>query len=151
MKLSTAAICLFLMSVIAVAIIAPRSAEESEPSLIMFHDVNCMYCQNFLTKVCKTTEEDPNRNTHCPGYGLNQNSEKYPLTIFTKKTIPEWIVRAFKDNIIEPIRGTPTFVLWDGEREVGRIVGFGSAEEFYEELERLIKLNRPQKRFQRQN
>lgn len=139
------------MSVIAVAIIAPRSAEESEPSLIMFHDVNCMYCQNFLTEVCKTTEEDPNRNTHCPGYGLNQNSEKYPLTIFVKKTIPEWVVQAISNGKIRPIMFTPTFVLWDGKREIGRIAGFGSEEEFYEELERLIKLDRPQKRFQRQN
>ena len=149
MKLIPAAITIvtsLTIAVILMALFVFPSAPKTSPALIMFHDPQCMYCQKFLDEVCLTKEGETDRDRTCPGY-----TGKYPIVIVMKTNLPDWVNRAFKDGIIETIIGTPTFVLWDGEREVGRIVGFGSREEFYEELEELIKLDRPQKSFYRVN
>lgn len=156
MKLIPAAITIvtsLTIAVILMALFVFPSAPKTSPTLIMFHNPKCMYCQKFLDEVCLTKEGDADRDRTCPGYGWKQDPkfEKYPIVIVMKKNSLDWVNRAFKDGIIETIIGTPTFILWDGEREVGRIVGFSSKEEFYEELEELIKLDRPQKTFYRVN
>lgn len=121
------------------------SAPKQPATLIMFHNPECRFCQKFLDEVCLTTEEDEFRNTACPGY----SSGKYPILIVTKNVMPDWVIKAFKNGDIKTIKFTPTFVLWNGKREVGRTVGFETEEVFYRELEDLIKKDRPQKKFYR--
>jgi len=46
---------------------------------------------------------------------------------------------AINENRIKPIRGTPTFILWDGENEIARLVGYSSKESFYNRLDEILK------------
>lgn len=139
--------------ILSLSVITSGSSEQvptTPTTLIMFHNPSCPYCNRFLNEVCLTTKEDEIRNTKCPGYF----SEYSPILIVTKNTMPDWITRAVQNGKIRPIIYTPTFVLWNGEREVGRIIGYGGEDWFNKRLEKLIiedLEDRPQKSFYRVN
>ena len=85
-----------------------------------------------------------------PTYKDSEIGKKLPLTIFdlskrnastTAYTDPNrgWVNKAYIEKRWKGFSGTPTFIIWIGDRETGRekgrIVGYGDKEEFYQELE----------------
>ena len=71
-----------------------------------------------------------------PEYHDTEYAKTLPLTIIDAKDIPEWFHIAYDKGNIKPIRGTPTFIIWDEKRqeEIDRIVGYGGKEWFYEQI-----------------
>ncbi len=102
----------------------PASAAE----LLMIHSPTCVFCKAFM----KETE---------PGYSTSEQSKKYPLHVIdiSQAESREWIKQATQSKKIKPIRGTPTFILYDNDKEIGRFVGYGGEEWFYHYLDETIK------------
>ena len=97
----------------------PLSAYE----LLMFSVSNCIYCIKFNEEVA-------------PYYNKTTYAETLPLTIIDNADIPEWFHIAYAEGRIEPIKGTPTFIIFDTESqaEVNRFVGYNGKEWFYERV-----------------
>ena len=97
----------------------PLSAYE----LLMFSVKNCIYCIKFNEEVA-------------PYYNKTTYAETLPLTIIDNADIPEWFHIAYAEGRIEPIKGTPTFIIFDTESqaEIDRFVGYNGKEWFYEQI-----------------
>ena len=80
--------------------------------LLMFSVKTCHYCMAFMELVE-------------PDYHDTEYAKILPLTIIDNADIPEWFHVAYDKGNIKPIRGTPTFIIWDEENqeEIDRIVG----------------------------
>ena len=102
----------------------PLSAYE----LLMFSVKNCIYCIKFNEEVA-------------PYYNATSYAETLPLTIIDNADIPDWFLTAYEEGRIEPIKGTPTFIIWDEENqiEIERIVGYNGKEWFYERVAYWVK------------
>ena len=102
----------------------PLSAYE----LLMFSVSNCIYCIAFNEQVA-------------PTYNDTKYAETLPLTIIDNADIPDWFQTAYEEGRIEPIKGTPTFIIWDEENqiEIERIVGYNGKEWFYERVAYWVK------------
>ncbi len=50
-------------------------------------------------------------------------------------------MKAFNENKIDGIQGTPTFVIWDGDREIARTMGYTGKAKFYELIDKFIRSN----------
>ena len=102
----------------------PLSAYE----LLMFSVSNCIYCIAFNEQVA-------------PTYNDTEYAETLPLIIIDNADIPEWFQTAYEEGRIEPIKGTPTFIIWDEENqiEIERIVGYNGKEWFYERIAYWVK------------
>ncbi len=156
MKFLNVLISLAIVAIL-MAIIDMSWAPKPPGMLIMFHNESCRYCQKFMEEVClrdtiltpEGGSKRPRETYSCWPYDLTEYSEKYPILIVTRETTPKWIDKSIENGYMEIVRFTPTFVLWNGEREIGRIVGFETEEAFYKELEKLIKKDRPRKHFYR--
>ena len=96
--------------------------------LLMFSVSNCIYCIAFNEQVA-------------PTYNDTEYAETLPLTIIDNADIPEWFQTAYEEGRIEPIKGTPTFIIWDEENqiEIERIVGYNGKEWFYERVAYWVK------------
>ena len=94
----------------------PLSAYE----LLMFSVKNCIYCIAFNEQVA-------------PTYNDTKYAETLPLTIIDNADIPDWFHIAYDKGNIKPIRGTPTFIIFDTESqvEIDRIVGYNGKDEFF--------------------
>ena len=102
----------------------PVSAVE----LLMFSNPHCKYCQSFLKEVK-------------PTYHETEYSKYLPLKVITMEgDMPEWIARAFDEKRLQPIRNTPTFVIWDN-KELARLIGYRNKETFYELLGSFMEAN----------
>ena len=57
---------------------------------------------------------------------------------------PEWFKEAYRIRKIKPIRGTPTFIIWNGSHdsgaEIGRLVGYHSKGRFYSRLKETLSI-----------
>ena len=91
--------------------------------LLMFSVSNCIYCIKFNEEVK-------------PYYNKTTYAKTLPLTIIDNADIPEWFHIAYAEGRIEPIKGTPTFIIWDevNKIEVNRFVGYNGKEWFYERV-----------------
>ena len=91
--------------------------------LLMFSVKTCHYCMAFMEQVE-------------PDYHDTEYAKILPLTIIDNADIPEWFHVAYDKGNIKPIRGTPTFIIWDEENqiEIDRIVGYGGKDWFYEQI-----------------
>ena len=76
-----------------------------------------------------------------PDYHDTEYAKILPLIIIDNADIPEWFHVAYDKGNIKPIRGTPTFIIWDEENqiEIDRIVGYGGKEWFYEQISIRVK------------
>ena len=99
------------------------SFSASAYELLMFSVSNCIYCIAFNEQVA-------------PTYNDTKYAETLPLTIIDNADIPDWFHVAYDEGRIEPIKGTPTFIIWDEENqiEIDRIVGYNGKEWFYEKI-----------------
>ena len=90
--------------------------------LLMFHNKNCSYCMAFMREVA-----------------VDYEYRDMPLVIIDAYNQPDWFKEAYAENRIKPIRGTPTFIIWNGRKELGRLVGYSGKEWFYTNLDSMFK------------
>jgi thioredoxin-related protein len=90
--------------------------------LLMLHNKHCGYCIAFMKEVA-----------------VDYEYRDMPLVIIDAYNQPDWFKEAYKENRIKPIRGTPTFIIWNGRKELGRLVGYSGKEWFYTNLDSIFK------------
>ena len=86
--------------------------------LLMAHNPDCGICQKFIKEVAVD-------------YNDSEIAKRLPLVIISVYDQPEWFKQAYAENRIKPIRGTPTFIVWNGRKELVRLVGYSDKERFY--------------------
>ena len=86
--------------------------------LLMAHNPDCGVCQKFIKEVAVD-------------YNDSVQAKTLPLVIISVYDQPEWFKQAYAENRIKPIRGTPTFIVWNGRKELVRLVGYSNKERFY--------------------
>ena len=99
-------------------------------ALLMYHSKHCSHCISFMKEVGNDYQ-----------YNLPDKfmEDKLELIVIERNEEPFWFVMAYNENRIKPIRGTPTFILWNGRKELARIVGYKDKESFYQRLDDLFK------------
>ena len=99
--------------------------------LLMAHNPNCNICQNFVKEVAVD-------------YNDSEIAKKLPLIIINVYNQPEWFKEAYRIGKIKPIRGTPTFIVWNGSHrgggEIARLVGYESKQKFYSRLKEMFQI-----------
>ena len=89
--------------------------------LLMFHSKYCGYCSAFMEEV-----------------GVDYEYRDIPLVIIDAHDQPVWFQEAYAEGRIKKIRGTPTFIVWNGRKELVRIVGYGGKDSFYNKLDEIF-------------
>ena len=79
-----------------------------------------------------------------PEYETSTLGKSLPLKIVPVqgKLFPEWIAKALDEGRVDEIFGTPTFIIWDPEKEkeIGRIEGYTQKPRFFSQLNEAIRL-----------
>tara|TARA_Y100000780_G_C13604243_1_gene385868 strand:- start:36 stop:608 length:573 start_codon:yes stop_codon:yes gene_type:complete len=97
--------------------------------LLMFSTDRCSYCRAFLEEVA-------------PEYVKSKYAKHLPLRVIDiELPPPRWIMDAFDERRLTPIDQTPTFVIWDKNKEVARLVGYVGKKEFYDSISVFIEEN----------
>jgi len=96
--------------------------------LLMYSNKHCHICQAFIKQVAEDFS-----------YSYGSKNKELPLTIIEHNEEPFWFIMAMNENRIKGIRGTPTFIIWNGRKEVARLVGYSSKESFYSRLDELFQ------------
>jgi thioredoxin-related protein len=108
-------------AMLAVALASLAGSEARPPrgtmQLVMFDAPGCIYCRRWDAEVGAV-------------YDRTAEGRRAPLL---RRNIGDRDV-----SFIRGVRYTPTFVLLEGEREVGRIVGYGGQDHFWGQLEGLL-------------
>ena len=104
----------------AVAFAAPSSSATAA-ELLMFEDAGCPYCRRWHAEIG-------------PGYANSAEGQRAPLRrIDIRAELPQGVQLSRRVTI------TPTFVLVDQGREIGRVAGYVGAEFFYEVLDEVMR------------
>ena len=90
--------------------------------LLMGHNPSCHICQKFLKEVA-----------------VNYDNKELPLVIINLYNQPNWFKEAYAEGRIKPIRGTPTFIIWNGRKELTRIIGYADKQSFYNDLDEVFQ------------
>lgn len=98
--------------------------------LLMYHNPLCGHCIRFINEVVPTYYYD------LPDKFME---DKLELIIIERNKEPFWFAMAYNENRIKPLRGTPTFIVWNGRKELARLVGYSNKESFYQRLDDLFK------------
>ncbi len=107
----------FLLYGLTLVGVAPRGRAGG---LLMFEEPGCVWCRRWRSEIG-------------PGYPLTQEGRLAPLR---RLNIRE---QANAGAVLErPITTTPTFVLIENGREIGRMVGYPGRDFFYGLLDELI-------------
>ena len=105
-----------MAGVLAIVIGLPAAAAE----LIMIHAPNCEWCERWDEEIG-------------PIYPLTAESKRAPLRRIDFDTLADSGL-----NFARPVIYTPTFILMDQAREVGRITGYPGEEFFWSLLGELM-------------
>ena len=89
-----------------------RTPPAAATELLMFEKPDCPWCARFDVEVARA-------------YANSAEGRRAPLRRLDSRARPEGIVLA------APITHSPTFVLVDGAREIGRITGYPGADFFW--------------------
>ena len=107
----------------------PASAKALE--LLMAHNPDCHICEKFIEEVAVD-------------YNDSEIAKRLPLVIISVYEQPEWFKEAYRIGKIKPIRGTPTFIIWngshDGGMEIARLVGYNNKSRFYSRLKEMLSI-----------
>ncbi|MBC8435817.1 MAG: hypothetical protein H8D84_02405 [Proteobacteria bacterium] len=99
--------------------------------LLMAHNPSCYICEKFINEVAVD-------------YNDSEIAKKLPLIIINVYDQPEWFKYAYRIGKIKPIKGTPTFIIWngshDGGAEIGRLVGYHSKGRFYSRVKEMLSI-----------
>ena len=98
--------------------------------LLMYHNPLCGHCISFIKEVVPTFYYD------LPDKFME---DKLELIIIERNKDPFWFAMAYNENRIKPLRGTPTFIVWNGRKELARLVGYTNKESFYNRLNEIFK------------
>ena len=109
------------MAMVLAGLVSTTSPAAFAAELIMFEEVGCGWCRLWLMEVE-------------PGYGKSREGSLAPL-----RRLPLSKAQTSGIALNSPVTGTPTFVLVDASREIGRISGYPGAEFFYPMLEDLLQ------------
>ena len=96
--------------------------------LLMAHNPDCGICQKFIKEVAVD-------------YNDSEIAKRLPLVVISVYDQPEWFKQAYAENRIKPIRGTPTFIVWNGRKELTRLIGYQNKDKFYSRLTELFPRN----------
>ena len=96
--------------------------------LLMAHNPDCDICQKFIKEVAID-------------YNDSEIAKRLPLVVISVYDQPEWFKQAYAENRIKPIRGTPTFIIWNGRKELTRLIGYQNKDKFYSRLTELFPRN----------
>ena len=70
--------------------------------------------------------------------------KKIPLIVINVYDQPEWFKEAYRIGKIKTIRGTPTFIVWNGNHdsggEIARLVGYSNKSRFYSRLKEMFQI-----------
>ena len=99
--------------------------------LLMAHNPSCHICEKFIKEVAID-------------YNDSEVAKKLPLIVINVYEQPEWFKEAYRIGKIKPIRGTPTFIVWNGSHEGGheiaRLVGYRDKERFYSRVKGMLSI-----------
>tara|TARA_B100000929_G_C15298477_1_gene349501 strand:- start:46 stop:411 length:366 start_codon:yes stop_codon:yes gene_type:complete len=98
--------------------------------LLMYHSKYCSHCIAFVKEVAIDYHYD------LPDKFMEDTLE---LVIIERNEEPFWFAMAYNENRIKPIRGTPTFIIWNGRKELARLVGYSNKESFYNRLDTIFQ------------
>ena len=93
--------------------------------LLMAHNPDCHICQKFIEEVAVD-------------YNDSEIAKRLPLIIISVYDQPEWFKQAYRIGKIKTIRGTPTFIIWNGRKELTRLIGYQNKDKFYSRLTELF-------------
>ena len=103
-----ARLMLVLATLLAAQVAFPAAAAE----LVMFDARWCGYCKRFHKEV------------GAEGYKASAAARSFPLRVLdVDRERPQFRLK-------QPVNGTPTFVLVEGDREIARFSGYGGRSEF---------------------
>ena len=89
--------------------------------LLMAHNPACSICQRFINEVAID-------------YNDSEEAKTLPLIIINVNDQPDWVKEAYREGRIKTIRGTPTFIIWNGRKELSRLTGYKNKEDFYKRI-----------------
>lgn len=113
--------------VVAIALLVSWPLQAVAAELVMFEEAGCPWCRRWHSEVG-------------PGYGKSSEGQRAPLRVVDiHETRPNDL------SFIKGIRATPTFVLVEGGREIGRITGYPGADFFWGLLGQMIERLPPAK------
>jgi hypothetical protein len=98
-----------------ISTVASRGAE-----LLMFEEQGCVWCRRFDAEIA-------------PAYAKTTEGQRAPL-----RRLDIHQPRPTEITLAEAPRFTPTFILVENNREVGRIIGYPGTEFFYPLLTQLL-------------
>ena len=79
-----------------------------------------------------------------PEYETSTLGKSLPVKIVPVqgKLFPEWMAKALDEGRVDEIFGTPTFIIWDPEKEkeIGRIEGYTQKPRFFSQLNEAMNL-----------
>ena len=79
-----------------------------------------------------------------PEYETSTLRKNLPVKIVPVqgKIFPEWMAKALDEGRVDEIFGTPTFIIWDPEKEkeIGRIEGYTQKTRFFSQLNEAMSL-----------
>ena len=79
-----------------------------------------------------------------PEYETSTLGKSLPVKIVPVqgKLFPEWMAKALDEGRVDEIFGTPTFIIWDPEKEkeIGRIEGYTQKPRFFSQLNEAMSL-----------
>jgi thioredoxin-related protein len=111
---------LALLVLLSVVGVAANAAGLQAAELLMFDDPNCGWCRRWHAEIGQ-------------GYPHSQEGQRAPL-----RRVHIRDQNAAGVALARPVQGTPTFVLVDKGRELGRIVGYSGAHFFYPQVGELL-------------
>ena len=94
--------------------------------ILMAHNPKCPTCIRFMDEVGAY-------------YHNSEQAKILPLIVINVYKQPEWFKEAYQERRIKPIRGTPTFIIWNGRKELSRLVGYRTKEDFYKRINIFIE------------
>lgn len=108
-----------LLGAVILALAVPGAARAAE--LIMFESPGCVWCVRWHAEVG-------------PGY---PNSDEGRLAPLRRRQLADGVPAGL--SLKGAVTYTPTFVLVDGDREIGRITGYPGADFFWGLLEEIVR------------
>jgi hypothetical protein len=79
-----------------------------------------------------------------PEYGKSALAKNLPVKMVPVKgrLFPDWMAKALDEGRVDEILGTPTFIIWDTqkEKEIGRIEGYTQKPRFFSQLNEAMTL-----------
>ena len=79
-----------------------------------------------------------------PGYANSEIGKILPAKIvgFQGANFPDWIAGAIQESRVGEIAGTPTFIIWDAEKnqEVGRVEGYTEKSRFFSQMDEAMAM-----------